>query len=64
VRHRHHDPRSNELTSKVMPKALRCRLGMHLWRLHRNDQGQRYRTCERCGKDDDPGGRVTMPGGG
>ena len=39
-----------------MPKTLKCRLGMHLWRVHRNDQGQRYRTCERCGKDDDRAG--------
>jgi RimJ/RimL family protein N-acetyltransferase len=32
-----------------MKKPLRCRLGVHTGRTDRNDEGQRYLTCERCG---------------
>ena len=47
-----------------MATSLLCRLGMHRWQTQVNEQGQRYRTCERCRKDDDPGSRVPLPGGG
>jgi hypothetical protein len=37
-------------------KPLRCLLQFHAWRLVYNDEGQRYKTCERCGayRDFDP----------
>ena len=43
-----------------------CRLGVHRWQTHYNDEGQRYATCLRCGRDGD---RITLtdygdPGGG
>jgi hypothetical protein len=34
-------------------KPLLCRLGIHSWEDHRNDEGQRYVTCRRCGRDGD-----------
>jgi hypothetical protein len=47
----------------IMSRSLRCLLGMHTWRKRHNEQGQIYRTCQRCGKDDDPGSRITAAGG-
>lgn len=47
--------------SRRMATALLCRLGLHGWRKEFNEQGQMYRTCRRCGKDDDPGNRITGP---
>jgi hypothetical protein len=47
----------------MMATALLCRLGMHSWRKVYNDQSEMYRTCRRCGKDDDPRGRITAVGG-
>ena len=46
-------------------KPFGCRLGIHKWQTHRNDEGQRYLTCLRCGKDSD---KITLndyadPGG-
>ena len=38
-------------------KDLRCRLGIHSWENHRNEEGQRYITCRRCGRDGD---KITM----
>ncbi|HEX5907513.1 MAG TPA: hypothetical protein VFY56_10890 [Propionibacteriaceae bacterium] len=32
-----------------MKKPLRCWLTFHDWRLMYNDEGQRYKTCARCG---------------
>jgi hypothetical protein len=46
-----------------MATALLCRLGLHSWRKVRSEQRQMYRTCRRCGKGDDPGGRITAIGG-
>jgi hypothetical protein len=39
-----------------MKKSLRCWLTFHDWRLMVNDEGQRYKTCTRCGayRDFDP----------
>jgi hypothetical protein len=34
-------------------RPLLCRFGMHSWENRRNDEGQRYVTCRRCGKDGD-----------
>jgi hypothetical protein len=34
-------------------KSLLCRLMIHSWETHRNDEGVRYVTCVRCGKDGD-----------
>jgi hypothetical protein len=36
---------------RMAGKSLLCSLGMHRWKNHYNDEGQRYITCERCGKD-------------
>jgi hypothetical protein len=46
-----------------MTKGIRCRLGIHAWKRQRNDAGQGYRTCTRCGLDDDPGSRSSVAGG-
>jgi hypothetical protein len=34
-------------------RSIGCRLGIHKWQTRRNDEGQRYLTCLRCGKDAD-----------
>ncbi len=34
-------------------RGLRCRLGFHSWGTMRNDAGERYSVCERCGKSDE-----------
>jgi hypothetical protein len=44
-----------------MATSWLCRLGLHGWRKQYNEQGQMYRTCRRCGKDDDPGSRIRGP---
>ena len=31
-------------------KPLRCRLGLHDWVRHYNDEGQDYQLCSRCEK--------------
>ena len=36
-----------------MLTRLLCRLGVHRWQHARTDEGTRYRTCGRCGKDGD-----------
>lgn len=43
-----------------MRKPLRCLLQFHQWRMIVNDEGQRYKQCDRCGayRDFDP--RPTM----
>jgi hypothetical protein len=35
-----------------------CRVGLHGWRKVYNDRGEMYRTCHRCGVDDDPRSRI------
>jgi hypothetical protein len=30
-------------------KPLKCLLMLHEWRLMTNDEGQQYKTCDRCG---------------
>ena len=47
-----------------MTRPLLCRLGMHKWRKMYNEQGQMYRNCERCDRDDDPGARPSVAPGG
>jgi hypothetical protein len=44
----------------AMKKPLRCWLTFHDWRMMVNDEGERYKTCARCGayRDFDP--RPTM----
>jgi hypothetical protein len=39
-----------------MKKPLRCWLTFHDWLMMVNDEGQRYKTCTRCGayRDFDP----------
>ncbi len=32
-----------------MARPLRCILQLHAWRLMTNDEGERYKQCERCG---------------
>ncbi len=32
-----------------MAKPLLCVLQFHRWRLQVNDEGQRYKLCEKCG---------------
>lgn len=34
-----------------MSKSLWCRLGIHRWETHRNEEGQRYIVCQRCHKE-------------
>ena len=31
-------------------RSWRCTLGFHAWAAARNDSGERYDVCERCGK--------------
>ncbi len=31
-------------------KTLRCKLGLHTWAKHWNDEGQDYYLCARCDK--------------
>ena len=33
-------------------RSLRCLLGFHHWVVRRNDAGERYDECQRCGKAD------------
>jgi hypothetical protein len=33
-------------------RSLRCLLGFHHWVVRRNDAGERYDECQRCGKVD------------
>jgi hypothetical protein len=42
--------------ASAMKKPLRCWLTFHEWRVIVNDEGQRYKTCARCGayRDFDP----------
>ena len=44
-------------------KKVRCLLGLHNWRRNHNEQGQAYLTCRNCGKEEDPGSRITAVGG-
>lgn len=30
-------------------RSLRCLLGFHAWQVRRNDAGERYDECRRCG---------------
>jgi hypothetical protein len=41
-----------------MATKLMCRLGRHDWKRKRNDEGQPYKECARCGKC------TEFPGGG
>ncbi len=48
-------------------KPLLCRLHVHYWAEAKNDDGQRYLLCDRCGKDDyrgdvSPGEGPNWPG--
>jgi len=55
------DPRQQDRRwHRRMTKPLRCLLQFHQWRLIVNDEGQRYKQCDRCGayRDFDP--RPTM----
>jgi hypothetical protein len=33
-----------------MKKPFLCLVGRHVWRNRFNDEGQRFQTCDRCGK--------------
>ena len=33
--------------------SLRCRVGVHSWDHRRNDEGDAYIVCRRCGKESD-----------
>lgn len=39
-----------------MAKTLMCRLGRHDWKRKRNEEGQPYKECARCGKCTSLGG--------
>ncbi len=40
-------------------KTWRCRLGMHKWVMHHQEEtGARYFECARCGKDRSPDGQL------
>ena len=47
-----------------MARPLRCRVGMHRWQRARNEAGESYRHCERCGKDGDLTGGIWILGEG
>lgn len=32
-------------------KPLLCRLNLHAWKVNSTEDGQRFRRCQRCGKD-------------
>jgi hypothetical protein len=55
-----HAQRQNETGrwryASAMKKPLRCWLTFHDWRMMVNDEGERYKTCARCGayRDFDP----------
>ena len=34
-------------------KGIRCRLGIHSWETLRNDDGEAYVECRRCGAEGD-----------
>jgi hypothetical protein len=34
-------------------KGMRCRLGIHSWETLRNDDGEAYLECRRCGAEGD-----------
>ena len=34
-------------------KSLRCRIGVHSWEHRRNDDGEAYLECRRCGQEGD-----------
>jgi hypothetical protein len=44
----------------TMAKPLRCRIGMHRWRIQTDYQGKRYRECRHCGAVS--GSSMTPPG--
>jgi hypothetical protein len=46
-----------------MTRPFLCRIGWHKWRKAYNEQGQMYRTCQRCNEDDDPGARPSVGSG-
>ena len=39
--------------AQPMKKSLRCMLLFHDWEWRRNDEGQPYKICRRCGKFQD-----------
>jgi hypothetical protein len=52
------------LTSTRSSKPLMCRLNLHhRWQRERNPAGERFRRCQKCGKDDfgDPRGGTPNP---
>ena len=34
-----------------MRKPIRCRLGFHAWEPRKNEDGETYQACTRCGVD-------------
>jgi hypothetical protein len=34
------------------PRMMRCRVGLHHWQTHRNEDGGSYRTCSICDEDE------------
>jgi hypothetical protein len=46
-----------------MAKPWMCRLGLHKWRPEWSEDGKKYRHCDRCGRDDDPGSGIRAAGG-
>jgi hypothetical protein len=36
----------------IMGRPWRCRCGFHDWQAVRNDAGERYSECRRCGEAD------------
>jgi hypothetical protein len=42
------------MATRTVSRLVLCGLNLHhQWRWHSTDDGQRYRQCFRCGKDDD-----------
>jgi hypothetical protein len=44
----------SDMSTSTTPvhRPLLCRLGYHHWRVERNPDGDRYRRCTKCSKDD------------
>jgi hypothetical protein len=45
-----------------MAKPWSCLFGLHQWRAEWSEDGQQYRHCDRCGRDDDPDSRIRALG--
>lgn len=45
-------PRQRAYNTSMMVTRAICAIGLHRWRWEKTDDGEKYRHCRRCGKDD------------